>query len=130
MGKAEGIVEVYLRDQCEANNILCYKFVSPGYRGVPDDIIIYDGKTIFVETKSNTGQLSEIQKKRIKDMKDHGADVRVCSTRPSIDKLLKELIPTYVSPRRSQVKQEKNPYKLKNKQSVTQPVVIQSIRKD
>lgn len=130
MGKAEGIVEVYLRDQCEANGILCYKFVSPGYRGVPDDIIIYNGKTIFVETKSSTGQLSEIQKKRIHDMKDHGADVRVCSTRPSIDKLLKELIPTYVSPRRSQVKQEKNLYKLKNKKTITQPVVIQSIRKD
>ena len=129
MGKPEGIVEGYLRDQCQAHNALCYKFVSPGYRGVPDDIVIYDGKTVYVETKSATGDLQVIQKKRIADMKAHGADVRVCHTRKSIDDMLSNLIPSY-KPKQQLKSTDKNPYKLKNKKNITTPVVIKSIRED
>lgn len=96
MGKAENTVEGYLRKQCAAYGFLCYKFTSPGHNGVPDEIIIKDGNIIFVETKSPVGHLSEIQKKRISEMKDNGADVRVCHTRKSIDKLLREFAPDYV----------------------------------
>lgn len=97
MGKAENLVEGYLRKQCKQHDVLCYKFESPGYNGVPDEIIIYQGKTIYIETKSDTGKASEIQKHRIKEMKDHGADVRICHTRKAIDKVLKELIKNYKS---------------------------------
>lgn len=95
MGKPENIVENYLRTQARKYGCLCYKFTSPGNNGVPDEILIYKGKTIFIETKSDTGTPSEIQKLRIKEMINHGADVRICHTRQAIDEVLKELIKNY-----------------------------------
>lgn len=97
MGKAELVVEGYLRTQCKKYNILCYKFVSPGYNGVPDELIISQGKTIYIETKSDKGTTSHTQNQRIKEMREHGADVRVCHTRKAIDEILYELVPNYQS---------------------------------
>lgn len=97
MGKAELVVEGYLRTQCKKYNILCYKFVSPGCNGVPDELIISQGKTIYIETKSDKGTTSHTQNQRIKEMREHGADVRICHTRKSIDEVLHELIPNYQS---------------------------------
>ena len=40
-----------------------YKFVSPGNDGVPDRLVIFPcGQTVFVELKTGTGKLSELQK--------------------------------------------------------------------
>lgn len=95
MGKAEGIVENYLKDKCKENGIFCTKFVSPGNRGVPDEILIYNGRVLFVETKSEVGNTSRIQDKRIAEMRKHGAEVHICHTKAAIDKLLKDILPDY-----------------------------------
>lgn len=91
MGKPEGIIEDYLIKQSEKNNCLCFKFVSPGRRGVPDRIVIGKGKTIFVELKSETGDLRKQQEFRIQQMTEHGADVRVLNTKTKIDEFFKNL---------------------------------------
>ena len=78
MGKAEGYVEDYLKKKTRAAGYLCYKFVSPGIKGVPDDIIIHNGRVTFIETK------------RISEMQSHGADVRVLNTRELVDKFILE----------------------------------------
>lgn len=90
MGKAEEYVEGYLRKKTKEAGYLCYKFTSPGRRGVPDEIVIHNGHVTFIETKSLTGQASAIQKKRIKEMLEHGADVKVCNTRELIDEFIAE----------------------------------------
>lgn len=105
MGKAENVVENYLRTQSKKYGCLCYKFVSPGHNGVPDDIVIYNGTTTFIETKSPIGDTSAIQKVRIKEMKEHGANVRICHTRTAIDKFFQEFIPNYEPVR--EIKQNK-----------------------
>lgn len=91
MGKPEGIVENYLIKQSAIHDCLCYKFTSPGKRGVPDRIIIGKGRTIFVELKSETGDLRKQQEFRIREMKEHGADVRVLNTKEKIDHFFTEL---------------------------------------
>ena len=91
MGKAERYVEDYLRKEAVKHNILCYKFTAPGIRGVPDELLIFNGKIVFVETKSENGHLSPIQKKRISDMQKHGADVFVCYTREEVDNVIRFL---------------------------------------
>lgn len=91
MGKPEGTIENYLIKKATENNCLCYKFVSPGKRGVPDRIVIGKGKTIFVELKSETGSLRKQQEYRIQQMIEHGADVRVLNTKEKIDKFFEEL---------------------------------------
>ena len=53
------------------------KFVSPGMRGVPDDVFIRDGLVLWVEFKRK-GELPRPQQvKRIREMEAHGAQVRV-----------------------------------------------------
>lgn len=106
MGKAEGIVENYLRRQCKKYDIFCCKFTSPGTRGVPDEILIYQGETYFVETKSPVGDTSAIQKVRIAQMKNHGAKVFVCHTRQKIDQLLASIVPNYQSEPNTHQKQD------------------------
>ena len=90
MGKPEGIIEKYLVAQSDKHGFLCRKFVSPGRQGVPDRIVIGKGHTVFIELKSQTGKLSEIQKQEIKRMLKHGADVRVYNSKQQIDDFFKE----------------------------------------
>ena len=91
MGRPEGQVEDYLVEQAELRGCLCYKWVSPGRRGVPDRILIGHGKVIFVELKSSVGRLSKSQQLMIPRLREHGADVRVIRSRGEVDALMKEL---------------------------------------
>lgn len=48
------------------------KFVSPNCRGVPDRIILLNGKTFFIEVKRPGGVISPIQKLMIKRLRRIG----------------------------------------------------------
>lgn len=128
MGKAENYVEDYLRQQSKKHDILCFKFVSPGTNGVPDDIIIAHGQTIFIETKSLTGKAAEIQKERIKQMKEHGAIVHICHTRTAIDHVLSQLVQPYISGQKKQKPKQKRIVKMNNTSDI--PIIRKSIRTD
>ena len=91
MGRPEGYVEEYLVEKSEERGYLCYKWVSPGRRGVPDRIQIGNGHVIFVELKSFVGVLSKSQQLMIPRLREHGADVRVIRSRGEVDALLEEL---------------------------------------
>ena len=45
--------------------------------GFPDIIILYKGKTLFIELKSQTGVLSKVQKLLFKDFQNTGFDVKI-----------------------------------------------------
>lgn len=64
---------------CKSTGILAYKLASPSRRGVPDLMLIANGRTIFYELKHPNGKgvLSALQKVTIKQMQDHGAEVYV-----------------------------------------------------
>lgn len=71
-------IEKKLKDEIKALGGLCWKFVSPGTRGVPDRIIVLPGgKIIFAELKAKTGVEANIQKYRIKQLNDRGLDARI-----------------------------------------------------
>ena len=92
MGKQEGKVEDHLINLCDQHGFVCFKFTSPGCRGVPDRIVIARGHTVFIECKTPIGRLSEIQKRVIKRMRTAGADVRVCNSIESIDEFIQEAV--------------------------------------
>ena len=92
MGQAEGIVETYLKKECEKQNFTCYKFTSPGTTGVPDRIVIGNGQTIFVETKSSTGRLEDKQIEEINRMRQNGAIVYIASSHKKIDTIIQNII--------------------------------------
>lgn len=71
-------IECRMAQKIKKTGGLCYKFVSPNNPGVPDRIVITpDGRTIYVELKTETGRLSSIQKHQIEKIRKCGADVRV-----------------------------------------------------
>lgn len=91
MGKPEDYVEKYLTKKCRARGYGCLKFTSPGTNGVPDRIIIANGRILFVETKRAGGKLRRLQEEITGEMRRQGADVRVADTRELVDDLLAEL---------------------------------------
>lgn len=73
---------------------LCYKFVSPGNPGVPDRIVITpDGRTIYVELKTEIGRLSSIQKWQRSEFQKRGVDIRVLKGLDEVKAFVREVMP-------------------------------------
>ena len=89
----ESVIEARLRDGVKARGGICWKFVSPGTTGVPDRLIILPGgKVFFIELKADTGRTSDIQKHRIDEMRNIGADVRVLTGLSQVKAFLEEMM--------------------------------------
>ncbi|MDU5530339.1 VRR-NUC domain-containing protein [Negativicoccus succinicivorans] len=83
-------VERYLIKECEKRGWLCWKFVSPGRRGVPDRIVIRPGSVAFVEVKRKGGRVSPLQIRRIEELTRRGVAARVVETKGEIDEMIRE----------------------------------------
>ena len=88
----EGVVEQYLRVQVLDAGGVCHKFLSTR-AGVPDRIVVLNGRTLFVEVKApRTGRLSKLQIIQIRRLEAAGADVRVVNSTAGVDALITELL--------------------------------------
>ena len=83
-------VERYLIKECEKRGWLCWKFVSPGRRGVPDRIVIRPGSAAFVEVKRKGGRISPLQIRRIEELIRLLMPARVVETKGEIDEMIRE----------------------------------------
>ena len=92
----ERSVEAGLVEKVKRRGGLCYKLVSPGCSGVPDRMIIYKGRVVFVELKQTRGRLSPIQQVTIEKMRRHGATVYVVYGSAGVDSMLEEVMPSEV----------------------------------
>lgn len=93
----ESEVERRLVQMVRKRGGLCYKFVSPGNPGVPDRIIITpNGRTIYVELKTEIGRLANIQQWQIAEMQKRGAEVRVVKGLDAVKALVEEVMPDAV----------------------------------
>lgn len=89
----ESAIEARLVRMVRERGGLCYKFVSPGNPGVPDRIVITpEGKTIYVELKTEAGRLANIQKWQQAEMKKRGVDVRVLHGLDQVKAFVEEVI--------------------------------------
>ena len=89
----ESAIEARLVRMVRERGGLCYKFVSPGNPGVPDRIVITpEGKTIYVELKTEAGRLANIQKWQQEEMKKRGVDVRVLHGLDQVKAFVEEVI--------------------------------------
>ena len=76
---------------------MCMKFTSPNLPGVPDRIVLTpDGRTIYIELKTEIGRLANIQRWVIGEMQKRGADVRVLRGTDEVKKFLEEVLPVEV----------------------------------
>ena len=90
----ESTIEGRLVWMVRARGGLCYKFTSPGNPGVPDRIVITpDGRTIYVELKTEIGRLAQIQKWQHEEMRKRGADVRTLKGLDQVKAFVEEVMP-------------------------------------
>lgn len=88
----ESEIEKILVDGVRKLGGRAYKFVSPGNVGVPDRIIVLDGlPVIFVEMKTETGRLTELQKRQIEFLSKQGKLTRVLYGEEDTRAFLEEL---------------------------------------
>ena len=88
----ESAIEARLVRMVRDRGGLCYKFVSPGNPGVPDRIIITpDGRSVYVELKTEIGRLANIQKWQLEELRKRGADVRVLRGLEEVKGFVKEV---------------------------------------
>ena len=74
----EKTVEQNFKKHIEKQGGLCWKWVSPGTKGVPDRIVLLPGgKIIFAELKAPGCKLSPIQEKRKRQIEALGFEYRV-----------------------------------------------------
>lgn len=90
----ESTIEARLVREVKKRGGLCYKFISPNNPGVPDRIVITpDGKTIYVELKTEIGRLAKIQQWQIEEMRKRGVDVRVLKGADAVENFVQEVLP-------------------------------------
>lgn len=70
---------------------LFLKWVSPGRSGVPDRILIYQGRVIFVELKKAQGRLSPVQIRTQRQIEEAGGRVSNIYGLEQADQLIEEL---------------------------------------
>lgn len=68
----ESTVERKIRLYAELRGCLCYKFSSPGNTSVPDRIICYKGRVLFLELKRPGEKPTSKQFFTINKMREHG----------------------------------------------------------
>lgn len=84
--KLEAKLENYFINTAKLNDFVQFKFIS-GVTGVPDRILIGNGKTVFVELKAKNGILSNRQKFIINMLRKHGAVVFIPYNENDIDNI-------------------------------------------
>lgn len=81
MLKRESRVEGEIREHIKKQKGLFYKFTSPGNAGVPDRIIVMQGKpTFFLEVKRPGGQPEPLQLWQHKQIREAGGIVMVADS--------------------------------------------------
>lgn len=71
---------------------LCIKFISPGFAGVPDRIVLTkDGRVFFVECKAPGGALRRLQPQVHALLRAMGHRVEIVDTFAKVEQMLAEL---------------------------------------
>jgi len=73
----EQAIQKKIINQLQKEGWLCIKLIKTNWNGIPDLLCLRNGLTMFVEVKREKGKLSELQKVRIKDLKEKGFEVKV-----------------------------------------------------
>jgi hypothetical protein len=91
----EKAVEKYLREQMNEIGGLCYKWVSPGRKGVPDRICIFPpfakgstGTVFFIEVKRPGEEPSGPQKREMERLVEKGQLVAIIDSKKGVDQLI------------------------------------------
>ena len=73
----EAQIQAKIIDRYEKDGYMVVKLIQTNKNGIPDLLLLKAGIASFVEVKTETGRLSELQKYRIKQLEEKGFKVEV-----------------------------------------------------
>lgn len=73
----EAQIQSKIIDRYEKRGYMVVKLIQTSKNGIPDLLLLKDGIASFIEVKTETGRLSELQKFRIKQLEEKGFKVEV-----------------------------------------------------
>lgn len=92
-------IEAYLVRKIREAGGICWKFTSPGTRGVPDRWCVLNRLQFFVELKSPTAKKrkdEKLQEHRAKQLKEQGCYVYKINSKYGADFLIRNLMAGYL----------------------------------
>ena len=81
-------IETYLVKRCKEIGALCDKFTSPQRRSVPDRLIIFNGRVLFVELKATGKKPTEAQVRDHDRRRAAGAEVVWLDSKEGVDEVI------------------------------------------
>ena len=88
----EARIESKLKVEIERRGGLSLKFVSPGWAGAPDRLVLMPGGRLwFLELKAPGKRPRPLQEKRIAELMGRGFRVRVISSLGELEEFLREV---------------------------------------
>lgn len=87
----ESQVEKKLREKTERINGIYFKFSSPGTNGVPDRLVLLNGKVYFVELKAPGKKPRKLQLYMHEEMRKRGFKVWVIDDLKGVEKFIDEI---------------------------------------
>lgn len=88
----ESKIERHLRDNVKKLGGRCYKWISPGRRGVADRIVFLNGQIWFIELKRPGEDRAPLQVKFAKDIAPYTDNYAVIDNIQDIDRLLDQIM--------------------------------------
>lgn len=88
-------IEAYLVKRCKEIGALCDKFTSPQRRSVPDRIIVYGGRVLFVELKATGKKPTEAQVRDHERRRAAGAEVVWLDSKEAVEHLVAQVVNGY-----------------------------------
>lgn len=90
----EASIEKRLKMKVKQEGGLALKLVSPGFAGVPDRLVLFNGSKIaFVELKAPAKKLRALQRKRKKQLEVLGFKVFKIDSYEAVNRMLEEMNP-------------------------------------
>ena len=87
----EAKIEAKFRQAIKKNGGICFKFVSPGYSGVTDRLVLIPGgKVVFTEIKAPGGKLSALQVQFARLLEFYKAEYEVIWCEEDIEKFIEK----------------------------------------
>jgi len=84
-------IEAYLVKRCEEIGALCDKFTSPQRRSVPDRMITFGGRVLFVELKATGKKPTEAQVRDHERRRAAGAEVVWLDSKEGVEAVIRSL---------------------------------------
>jgi Holliday junction resolvase len=74
---SEQKIQTKIINQLTKEGWYCIKIIKVSKNGIPDLMCLKQGVTMFIEVKKPNGKLSELQRHRIKELRDLGFEVKI-----------------------------------------------------